>query len=412
MNVLLADTILTMNPAREIVRGGAIVFDENVIEVTDDLEAIEKRKKTARVIDCGRGSIAMPGLINAHTHLEFSGTSTELNYGSFIAWLSSVIEKRETLVKGLSKELIDGVLDETLRGGTTTIGAISSYGFDLDSLADAKQKTICFNELIGSNPAASEQIFSAFLNRVAKSDEYRSDRFVSAIAIHSPYSVSPALVKKAIALSQSRKTPLSVHFLESKSERKWLESSSGEFKPFFEKVFKLDSPFCNAQEFLSFFGDGGKILFTHCVAANDEELDAIGKIGGAIVHCPVSNRLLGCGLLSLEKLKNREISYLVATDGLSSNYSLNLFGELRSALFMHEGLDLPLLARDLLRSVTDSAARALGLNTGRLASGYAADIICFRLPGEVSDDSLLPLQAILRAPSAMDYIFINGESAL
>jgi cytosine/adenosine deaminase-related metal-dependent hydrolase len=397
-----------MDPSRPIARNGAIVFDENIEEITDDQAAIAEWKTKTTVIEGGKNSIALPGLINAHTHLEFSLAAAELNYGSFIAWLASVIEKRETLVKGLTKELIDAVLEDTLRGGTTTIGAISSYGFDLESLAFAKQRVVYFNELIGSNAGAADRIFSAFLERLAKSDEYRSDRFQSAIAIHSPYSVAPTLVRKAIALSQSRNAPLSTHFLESKGERKWLESGSGEFKPFFERVFKLNAPFCSAKEFLSFFADT-KTIFTHCANADDEELDAIKEIGGAIAHCPVSNRLLGCGLLSLEKLKNREIPYLVATDGLSSNYSLNLFGELRSALFMHEGLDLPLLARDLLRSVTDSAAKVLNLNAGRLASGYAADIISFRLPSEARDDALLPLQAILRAPSAMDNIFINGE---
>jgi cytosine/adenosine deaminase-related metal-dependent hydrolase len=397
-----------MDPSRPVLRGGAIVFDENIVEVTDDQAAIAKWRENALVIEGGKRSIALPGLINAHTHLEFSAAAAELSYGSFIAWLSSVIEKRETLVKGLTKEFIDAVLEDMLRGGTTTIGAISSYGFDLDSLAAAKQRVIYFNELIGSNVAASDQIFSAFLDRLAKSDERRSDRFQSAIAIHSPYSVAPTLIRKTIALAQTRNAPLSTHFLESKGERKWLESGSGEFKPFFEKVFKLNAPFCNAKEFLSFFADT-RTIFTHCANAADEELDAIGNIGGAIVHCPVSNRLLGCGLLSLEKVKNREIPYLIATDGLSSNYSLNLFGELRSALFMHEGLDLPLLARDLLRSVTDSAARVLGLNAGRLASGYAADIISFRLPSDANDDALLPLHTILRAPEAMDNIFINGE---
>jgi cytosine/adenosine deaminase-related metal-dependent hydrolase len=397
-----------MDPARPVLREGAIVFDENIEEVTDDQAAIERWREKALVIDGGKRSVALPGLINAHTHLEFSGAATELNYGGFIAWLSSVIEKRETLVRGLNKAFIDGVLEDMLRGGTTAIGAISSYGFDLESLAGAKQRVVYFNELIGSNPAAADQIFSAFLDRVAMSDERRSDRFNSAIAIHSPYSVAPALVRKAIALSQNRKTPLSTHFLESEGERRWLESGSGEFKGFFEKAFKLEEPFCSAKEFLSFFADT-KTIFTHCANAGDEELDMIGALGGAIAHCPVSNRLLGCGLLSLEKLKNREIPYLVATDGLSSNYSLNLFDELRSALLMHEGLDLPLLARDLLISVTDAAAKALGLNCGRLASGYAADIISFKLSGDVSDEAALPLQVILRAPSAMEHIFINGE---
>ncbi|MDR3347065.1 MAG: metal-dependent hydrolase [Helicobacteraceae bacterium] len=409
MKILLADTILTMDSSNPIVRNGAVVFDERIVEITDDRKAIEAWKARALVIDGGKHSIALPGLINAHTHLEFSSNATELAYGTFIGWLHSMIEKREKLLGSLDRSKIDDALTLMLRGGTTSIGAISSYGFDLESLAEAKQRVVYFNELIGSNPAALDAIFASFQNRLDKSDEYRSDRFMPAIAIHSAYSVHPALLRKAIALAHTRKAPISAHFMESKAERRWLDSATGEFKPFFEKIFKLSAPFGNAQEFLRSFSRV-KALFVHCAHASDEELDIMGKMGACIVHCPVSNRLLGCGLLSLERVKNREIAYLCATDGLSSNYALNLFGELRSALMMHEGLDLPLLARDLLRSVTDSAAKALGLNCGRIAVDYAADLLLFRLPSEVVDESMLYLHTILHAPSVMDRVFINGEA--
>ncbi|GHV05379.1 chlorohydrolase [Campylobacterota bacterium] len=409
MNILLADMILTMDPTRPLVRNGAVVFDENIVEVTDDQSAIAAWKDSALVIEGGKNSVALPGLINAHTHLEFSANSTDLTYGSFMGWLSSVMEKREKLIAASDRASLDGVLEKMLRGGTTSIGAISSYGFDLESLANAKQRVVYFNEMIGSNPAALDVLFAAFQTRLEKSDEYRNDRFTPGIAIHSPYSVHPVLLRKTIALARSRHAPISAHFMESMSERKWLTSGTGEFRPFFEKLFKLTTPQMSGAEFLEAFADT-HALFVHCVRASDEELDTIAKMGSKIVHCPVSNRLLGCGLLSLERLKNREIGFLTATDGLSSNYSLNLFNELRSALFMHEGLDLPLLARDLMRSVTDVAAKALGLNTGRLESDYAADIALFRLPNAVMDDAMLYLHIILHAPETMGRVFINGES--
>ena len=390
------------------MRNGAVVFENNIIEVTDDAQRIESYKERAQIIQGGKHSIVLPGLINVHTHLEFSRNSTELNYGSFVGWLDSVIHKREALIGGLDDAFIAQTLTEMLRGGTTTIGAVSSYGFDLNALAAAKQRVVYFNELIGSNPAAIDTIFASFLERFEQSEAHKSERFRPAIAIHSPYSVHPALLRKAIAFAHSRRLPLSTHFLESKSEKRWLESASGEFKPFFEQVFKLSAPFITPSEFLQAFEEV-KTLFVHCVFAGVEELDKISAMGSSIVHCPVSNRLLGCSLLSLEQVKNREIPYMVATDGLSSNYSLNLFSELRSALMMHEGLDLPLLARDLLRSVTDIAAKALGLNVGRIAEGYAADLLLFKLPGCTHDDLMVYLHTILHAPAQMDAVFIDGQ---
>ena len=397
MKILIADTIITMDPARPVVRNGAVVFDENIIEVTDDAQVIERWKSKAEVIEGGEHSVVLPGLINAHVHLEFSAHTTQLDYGNFIGWLYTVMEKRESLIGGCDQACHEAVLSDMLRGGVTTVGAVSSYGFDLPACAAAKQRIVYFNELIGSNPAAADVIFA-------------SDRFKAGIAIHSPYSVHPALVRKAVSLARTRRLPLSAHFMESKSERRWLDNATGEFKPFFEKFLKTASPVTDAMEFLGTF-EGLKTLFVHCVQATPEELDKISKMGGAIIHCPVSNRLLGCGLLSLEQVKNREIPYMVATDGLSSNQSLNLFGELRTALMMHEGLDLPLLARDLLRSVTEVAATQLDVNAGRLAPERAADMLVFRLPDRVEDQAMLYVQTLLHAPDEMDRVFINGESA-
>lgn len=408
MKILIADTIITMDPARPIVRNGAVVFDENIIEVTDDAKVIERWKSKAEVIEGGEHSVVLPGLMNPHVHLEFSAHTTQLDYGNFIGWLYTVMEKRESLIGGCDQTCHETVLADMLRGGVTTVGAVSSYGFDLPACAAAKQRIVYFNELIGSNPAAADVIFAGFVDRLERSKEFDSERFRAGIAIHSPYSVHPALVRKAVSLARTRRLPLSAHFMESKSERRWLDNSTGEFKPFFEKFLKTSSPVTDAAEFLGTF-EGVKTLFVHCVQATNEELDKISKMGGAIIHCPVSNRLLGCGLLGLEKVKNREIPYMVATDGLSSNHSLSLFGELRSALMMHEGLDLPLLARDLLRSVTEVAATQLGVNAGRLAPERAADMLVFRLPDTVADTAMLYVQAILHAPEQMDDVFVNGE---
>ena len=148
--------------------------------------------------------------------------------------------------------------------------------------------------------------------------------------------------------------------------------------------------------------------FVHCVHADNEELQKISEIGGFITHCPISNRLLNVGLLNLESVKNYSIPYNVATDGKSSNYSLNMFKEIRSALLMHTDLHPKYLAKDLLKSVTINAAKALGLNNGSLEEGKDADIITFSLPNKVENLELLPLQIILHTNKVND-LYINGK---
>ena len=412
VTILHAETILTMDPQRPVLKNAAVIFDSQILEVTDDREVIERyaQSSASEVIEAAPHSVVMPGLINSHVHLEFSAQATQLDYGSFMGWLYSVMEQREALISACDEACYKRTLAQMAQSGVTTIGAVSSYGFDLQACANGPLKTVYFNELIGSNPAAADMIFADFVDRLESSFEYASDRFKPAVAIHSPYSVHPVLVRKAVHLAKSRGLPVSAHFMESKAERRWLDGGTGEFKPFFEKFLKTATPVGSAADFLACF-EGVKPLFVHGVHATDEELTRMAQMGGSLIHCPVSNRLLGCGLLDLEKVKNREIPYTLATDGLSSNYSLSLFGELRSALLMHAELDLALLSRDLLRSVTEVAAKALGLHTGKITPGRAADLISFNLPGKVSDDRLLYTQVILHA-GQMERVFIDGEPIL
>ena len=360
MKIVLADYILTMDKENRVIRKGAAVFDKKIIEVSGDLEALQKKYSDFELIDGGENSVLMPGLVNTHIHLEFSNNSTDLEYGSFLGWLYSVMEKREELIESCSKECYDKTIKTMLRSGTTAFGAVSSYGFDMQSCVDAPQKVVFFNEVIGSNPAAVDGMLADFTSRLEKSLGHRSDKFFPGVAVHSPHAVHPVLAKKVLGMAREKGLPVTAHFMESRAERRWLDADTGEFKPFFQQFLKTETAVVRPREFLELF-EGVQTLFTHCVQATGEELDMIDRLGAGIIHCPVSNRLLGVGLLNLEEVKNREIPYTLGTDGLSSNYSVNLFKELRAALLMHTELDLHLLARDLLRSVTVTASRALGL---------------------------------------------------
>ncbi|HIQ51568.1 MAG TPA: metal-dependent hydrolase, partial [Nautiliaceae bacterium] len=117
---------------------------------------------------------------------------------------------------------------------------------------------------------------------------------------------------------------------------------------------------------------------------------------------------LNVGLLDLEKVKNFSINYNIATDGKSSNYSLNLFKEARAALLMHTDLHPKYLAKDLLKAITINAAKALNLNNGSLEKNKDADIITFKLPNKVKDLNNLPLHIILHI-NEVENLFINGK---
>jgi cytosine/adenosine deaminase-related metal-dependent hydrolase len=384
-----------------ILENGEIIFDKKIIEVGKNL------KKCDNEIYLGENSVIMPALINSHTHLEFSSNKTLLEYGDFIIWLNSVIENREELFISCKGDCFKKAIEEMKKSGVCAFGEISSTGDDLRYLKHSPLKVVYFNEIIGTTPAAVDMLYQDFLARVEESLKLQNEKFKVGISVHSPYSVHPILMEKAINIAKTKNLPIQAHFMESKAERRWLDEGEGEFKLFFEKHFKNAKPLIKPIEFIEKFR-GTKTTFIHCVYAKDEELQKIKEIEGFIAHCPVSNRLLNVGLLDLERVKNHSIDYSVATDGLSSNYSLNLFKEIRAALLMHVSLHPKYLAKDLLKAVTINAAKALNLNNGSLENGKDADIIAFKLPNRVKNLELLPLQVILHT-NEVDKLFINGK---
>jgi len=346
----------------------------------------------------------MPGLINSHVHIEFSANKTELSYGDFMNWLYSVIENREDLIGGCNSECMKKACEEMLESGITSFGAISSHGMDLDACENAAQNVVYFNELIGSQAVMADTLFGDFISRLDASKTVKREGFYPAVAIHSPYSVHPVLVKKALEMVKNENLKLTAHFMESNAEREWLDSSDGDFKRFFTDLLKQDKAVCDSKEFLEYF-NGHNALLTHAVKADNNELDTLAKNQHTVIHCPISNRLLGNGALDLKKLEEKNIRWVVATDGLSSNYKLDLFEEMKIALFMHTDTPLLELANKLIKSVTSDAADALGLNTGKIQEGKNADMIILDLDKEPTEE--LAIHLILHRYN-ISKVYVNG----
>ncbi len=387
-------------------KGYAVAFEKKIVLVAPIDEIVQKYSK-AEHIETKPNSVLYPGFINTHVHLEFSANKTTLNYGSFLPWLYSVIENRETLVNSCDTQMALGACNEMLESGVTTFGAISSLGLDLQACIQAPQRVVFFNELIGSNPQSVDALYQDFLQRFKASSQHQDNLVSAGIAIHSPYSLHPIVLKKALLLAKEYKSVVSAHLLESPAEREWLESSTGEFKEFFEKFFNQRSAITTIDAFISAF-DGYPTHFTHCVQANDKELKKLSVQGHSVAHCPRSNRLLGCGRLAIEKLIENKLSFSVATDGLSSNTSLSLFDELRSALMLHHLGDIHVLANLLIDSVTITAGEILGLDIGQIKEGYEADLAVITLPEKPTQEEDIALWTILHTQK-VNQLYIQGE---
>jgi cytosine/adenosine deaminase-related metal-dependent hydrolase len=401
MNIIVADYIYTPEGFKKNL---AVAFTD-LIQDIDSLDVLTKKYPDAKVIKTEPHSIVYPGFINTHVHLEFSANKTSLAYGSFKPWLDSVIEHRDDLMGACNNEVMMHECEEMMHSGITTFGAISSFGNELEVCEKTPQRVVFFNELIGSNAVYADMLYGDFLERVKASQLCDpSSRITPAIAIHSPYSVHPIILQKAVGVAKKNSMPLSAHFLESQAEREWLESNEGTLKAFFQQYFNTSTSVTTIQEFMHAF-DTYPTHFTHCVQANDDELSYLADKGHSIAHCPRSNRYLGCGRLAIEDL---QLPFSVATDGLSSNDSLNIFDELRAALMLHYQAPINKLAVKLIQSITSDAADILGLNCGKIATGKWADFAVVTLPEAPVREDELALWSILHTKK-VSQVYIQGE---
>ena len=400
MRILRAKWVLACDENFKILKEGAIVFDKKIIEVCAFACAARKYPQ-AEILDFS-GDIAMPAFINPHVHLEFGANKGALHYGDFLEWLGSVIASRQQLDAAARGRLISEQIAAMMRSGVGTIGEISSFGGEAEACAQSGIRTVFFNEILGASKDAVAENILKFKERFERAKALASSLFISAVSVHSPYSTHPQITEFATKLARENELAISTHFMESAYERQWLRTARGKFKIWLAKFNPTPAPFYSPQSFVAHFS-GLRTLFTHCVWVDDFSI--FDPKLHSITHCARSNRLLSKKRLSFKNLLASGLNYNIATDGLSSNFSLSFLDELRANLMMHDELGLAELARALLLGATRNAAAALGLNLGELKEGKLADIAVFE--GIECDEAQLPLQLILQSKNAKS-LFIEG----
>ncbi len=407
MKILCADYIVTCNDNFDIIKDGAICFDNKIVQIGKADKVIEDNPY-AKVKKLSPNSVIMPSLVNTHVHLEFSANKTTLIYGDFVKWLQSIISKRDELQKNCNDICYENAINEMLESGILAFGAVSSFGDDMISCYKAPQRVVYFNEILGSNADMIDEIKSNFDKRVQKSFEMKSKSFIPALSIHAPYSTHPILANHITKLAKKDNLLISTHFMESLAEREWLDSGSGKFKEFLNTFNKNAKPMYSPAKYLDLFEEC-KTIFVHANCCTQNEYKKISSLGSYISHCLVSNRLLNNPLLNLKTVLQNNIPLCIGTDGLSSNISLNIWDELRSVLFAHIDIDVLTLSKYLLNAATRNGAYALGLEeSAYLQNGKNADMVTILLPDHVEDLKQLPLELILHTKKVKSG-YINGE---
>ena len=365
------------------IGGGAVTLDGGRIVSVAPRDGSE---------DAALGRVAvLPGLVNAHTHLELSYLHHRIPPApGFLEWVRPMLAARAERA-GIDETAILDAARQAIRyaraTGTSLLGDVTNTLATVPLLREAQMPACVFHELLGfSGQNVDAQVGSA---RMAIDALTSGEDLRLSLAPHAPYSVAPALFS-AIRRDLDEHTPMvsTVHLGESTEEVEFLRKGTGPWRGLLEQlgVWNADwqAPQCSPVEYLADMGFlTGSVLAVHGVQFEGTDLDRLRTLGVTLVSCPRSNRYAGVGSPPLEAFYAMDVDVAFGTDSLASVDDLNMFSELAEARRIAPKVP----ARSLLRSATLMGATALGFGDafGSIEPGKRAALVAVHVPDGISD---------------------------
>lgn len=329
-------------------------------------------------------SVILPGLVNAHAHLELSWMAGRVQPASAMPiWLSRLLALRRSVDRDPIEPIADAIR-QMRASGTALVGDVTNTLASYDSLVDSDLSAAIFHEVLGFNTPEPEQIVTNAAARLATLMPVAWLR--PSLVPHAPYSVSPALFRAIAQTSNGR--PLSVHVGESMEERQFLHDGTGAWRDLLQEfnawTDEWQPPGCGPVEYLERLGlVNERLIAVHAVQLTDEELRVLAAANATVVTCPRSNRWVGVGSPPVERFYASGVRVAIGTDSLASVEDLQMFNEMAAVRALAP--DVP--AARVLASATRHGADALGFGDelGTIEPGKHAALIAVTIPHDVED---------------------------
>ena len=381
MPIYRAKTVVTMDGPP--IDNGAVAVAGERIAAVGSFEEVQKHGD--EVVDLG-GTVILPGLINAHCHLDFTSLRGLIApQRSFADWIRQINGLRRELSDDDYLASIARGFAEAKRWGTTTIANVESMPSLLNRMAPPPIRTWWFAELIDVQPRLSAEEMIAQALAAFQNKENWPGGF--GLSPHAPYTASPKLSRLVAETARERGMLLTTHLAESQEEMEMFRGGRG---PLFDLLKILGRPMedCGGKTPLAAMLDRAP-LDEHWIAVHLNELDEedFAHLAGGprfhIAHCPRSGRYFKHRPFELRRLLDLGFNVCLGTDSLASNFSLSLFAEMQTLRDAH-----PWLAPErILGMATVSGARALHQEhaLGKICAGYKADLIALPIENPAAD---------------------------
>jgi 5-methylthioadenosine/S-adenosylhomocysteine deaminase len=406
------------------IADGAIVVDGQLITSVGSRASLVKEFPQATIRDFAESAI-IPGLVNAHSHLELTAMRgfLENEETDFFAWLKKLTSAR--LERMTSDDLNVSAAwgaCEAVRAGVTCVADASDAALQsMKALRDVGLRGIVFQESFGPDPRLAKENFEKLTSKVARLRERETDLVKCGVSPHAPYSVCAPQLEMIAGFSLAEALPLMMHAAETAMEVLLLREGSGPFaEGLRNRGIEWRAPGVSTIQYLN---DHGVLrtrpLLAHCVRVDEPDMETLKQTASRVAHCPKSNAKLGHGRAPFGRMIEKGIAVGLGSDSVASNNICDLLEEARFALLLArsetDGEDAgaviasenpSLTAAEAFRAATLGGANALGLEgqVGELRAGLQADFAVVSLNGPHQLPSYSPVSTLIFASSGRDVI--------
>ena len=393
IKVIKNGTVLTMSDNRDSFEDVDIVIDGNkIIDLKENYDGVYDE-----LID-GSNKIVLPGLINAHTHLGMSYFRATNDNLSLQDWLNKRIWPVEDKMD--EDDIYYGTLlsvIEMIRTGTTC--SSDMYFFADGAIKALKQTHVrcLFTRCLSDIDNGWDTRILEFKDLYSR---YKDDHLIKfSVAPHALYTCNLEYLKKCSNLASELNLPVHMHYLENKKE---IDDIIQKYKMEPLEVIKESGLIDN------------KLILAHCTFLDEENLKTFKGKDISIVHNPISNLNLGCGIADIIKYKDY-VNVCLGTDSQGSGNNLNMFYHMSIVDLLQKGLygdPTVLSSYEVLKMATINGAKAMGMDNeiGSIEIGKNADIVMLNMDDVLTEPHLdLITNLVHNAYNSVCMTMVDGD---
>ena len=375
--------------ASSTIADGAIAVDDARIVAVGPAAVLRKQYPESSVQDFKESAI-IPGLINAHSHLELTVMRgfLEKEEPDFFSWLRKLtIARLERMTEDdLYVSAAWGACEAARAGVTCVADASDSAATTMKALTDVGLRGIVFQESFGPDPRLVKDNVEKLRGKVAGLRQIETPLVLCGVSPHAPYTVCAPQLEAIARFATDERLSLMMHAAETEMEVAFLRDGCG---PFADGLRNRGIEWKPAGvSTIQYLKDHGVLqtqpLLAHCIQVNDADIEMIRETETKVAHCPKSNAKLGHGVAPLRKFLSMGIAVGLGSDSVASNNTCDLLEEARFAVLLARATahEMNVSAQQVLQTATMGGARAVGLQqVGELAEGLQADFAVVSLKG-------------------------------